>query len=85
MRLWCSIIENKKLESLLETPVSFNVLINEVRQKSFKSQTEYLEKVFNMIDKNDEELIKSCLKNNEISSYEWCIRFKVPTYVRGFN
>jgi 23S rRNA U2552 (ribose-2'-O)-methylase RlmE/FtsJ len=85
MRLWCSIIENKKLESLLETPVSFNVLINEVRQKSFKSQTEYLEKVFNMIDKNDEELIKSCLKNNEISSYEWCIRFKVPTYIRGFN
>ena len=79
MRLWCSIIESQPLETLLETPLDFNILINTLRQNSFKSQTEYLERVFYIIDKNDEELIKSCLKNNEISSYEWCIRFKVPT------
>lgn len=77
MRLWCSILENKPLESLLKR--DNDDLINTLRQNSFKSQTEYLERVFYMIDENDDEIIKKCLKNNEKTSYEWCVRFKVPT------
>ena len=79
MRLWCSILENNQpLDSLLNIENNeFLTLINELRKNSFKSQTEYLEKVFFMIDKNDENIIKKCLKNNEITSYEWCMRFKV--------
>jgi tetratricopeptide (TPR) repeat protein len=30
------------------------------------------------IGQNDSNIIKTCLKNNEKTSYEWCIRFKVP-------
>ena len=79
MRLWCNILENNQpLDSLLNIENNeFLILINELRKNSFKSQTEYLEKVFFMIDKNDENIIKKCLKNNEITSYEWCMRFKV--------
>ena len=78
MRLWCSILENNQsLESLLKTTYEFDIM-NELRRNSFKTQTEYLEKVFYMIDKNDSNIIKTCLKNNEKTSYEWCIRFKVP-------
>ena len=76
MRLWCSILENNQpLESLLKMPYTFNI-IHELQRNSFKTQTEYLEKVFNMIDKNDDNIIKNCLKNNEKTSYEWCARFK---------
>jgi len=76
MRLWCSILENNQpLESLLKMPYTFNI-IYELQRNSFKTQTEYLEKVFNMIDKNDDNIIKNCLKNNEKTSYEWCARFK---------
>jgi hypothetical protein len=57
----------------------FQIRINELRQNSFKSQTDYLERVFNMIDHNDNDLIQRCLYQNEKSSYEWCMRFKVPT------
>jgi 23S rRNA U2552 (ribose-2'-O)-methylase RlmE/FtsJ len=83
MRLWCSIIENNQpLESLIQTEYSkeFKTVINELRENSFKSQTEYLEKVFFMIDKDDDNIIKSCLRKNEVSSYDWCERFKVPIY-----
>ena len=80
MRLWCSILENKPMNSLLhETSEEYEKLIGKIRQNSFKSQTEYLERVFNMIDSNDNDAIQNCLKNNEISSHEWCVRFKVPT------
>ena len=40
-------------------------------------QTEYLEKVFFIIDKNDNNFVESCLKKNERTSFEWCERFKV--------
>ena len=81
MRLWCSILENQSLDSLVKTEYcAFTKIINELRKNSFKSQTEYLEKVFDMIDKNNDDMIKKCLKNNEKTSYEWCMRFKVPVH-----
>ena len=80
MRLWCSILENKQMDSLLyENSEEYEKIIEKLRQNSFKSQTEYLERVFDMIDNNNNDIIQNCLKNNEISSYEWCTRFKVPT------
>lgn len=83
MRLWCNILENNQpLDSLFHTAYApeFSSIIQRLRKESFKSQTEYLERVFFMIDKNDDELIKSYLKRNEKSSYEWCVRFNVPIY-----
>lgn len=83
MRLWCNILENNQpLDSLFNTAYApeFSSIIHKLRKESFKSQTEYLERVFYMIDKNDDELIKSYLKRNEKSSYEWCVRFNVPIY-----
>jgi 23S rRNA U2552 (ribose-2'-O)-methylase RlmE/FtsJ len=81
MRLWCSMLDNKQpVESLftMELPSEFQRVISELRTQSFNRQTEYLEKVFFIIDKNDEALIQNYLKKNEKSSHEWCIRFKVP-------
>jgi 23S rRNA U2552 (ribose-2'-O)-methylase RlmE/FtsJ len=83
MRLWCNILENNEpLESLLKGDYSkeFKSFIEKLRTDSFKTQTDYLEKVFFMIEKNDDIIIKNCLKRNEISSYEWCQRFRVPIY-----
>ena len=37
-----------------------------------------------MIDQNDDSVINTYLKNNEKSSYEWCVRFKVPIH-QEFN
>jgi 23S rRNA U2552 (ribose-2'-O)-methylase RlmE/FtsJ len=81
LRLWCSIIEEEKpLDSLFTQEYSqeFIKILNELRNTSFNKQIEYLEKVFFIIDRNDNTIIKNYLKKNEISSYEWCIRFKVP-------
>lgn len=83
LRIWCSIIENQQsLDSLFMNDYSdeFKNIISNIRENSFKSQIEYLEKVFRIIDKNDNDLINSNLKNNEKSSYEWCVRFNVPIY-----
>jgi 23S rRNA U2552 (ribose-2'-O)-methylase RlmE/FtsJ len=80
MRLWCSILENNQpLESLFKNdlPNDFLRTINDLRTYSFNRQTEYLEKVFFMIDKNDDTLIQNYLKKNEKSSFDWCLRFKV--------
>jgi len=86
LRLWCSILETQPLESLLKTEnEEFTLIINELKQKSFNLQIDYLERVFNMIDKNDEDIIKTCLKNNEKSSYEWCVRFKVPISIQALH
>jgi 23S rRNA U2552 (ribose-2'-O)-methylase RlmE/FtsJ len=85
MRIWCSMISNHQpLESLYKVQYSdeFKNIIDELRKSSFKLQTEYLEKVFEMIDRNDDELIRTYLKKNEKSSYDWCIRFNVPIYVQ---
>ena len=85
MRIWCSMISNRQpLDSLYKIEYSdeFIDIINELRKSSFKLQTGYLEKVFEMIDRNDDELIRSYLKKNEKSSYDWCMRFNVPIYVQ---
>jgi 23S rRNA U2552 (ribose-2'-O)-methylase RlmE/FtsJ len=84
LRLWCSMLENgQPVQSLFKSDysVEFKRTIDELRKHSFNTQTEYLEKVFFIIDKNDEELIQNYLKKNEKTSYEWCLRFKVPIAV----
>jgi 23S rRNA U2552 (ribose-2'-O)-methylase RlmE/FtsJ len=81
MRLWCSMLENNQpLESLfkVDLPSDFLKIVDGLRTHSFNRQTEYLEKVFFIIDKNDDSLIQNYLKKNEKTSYEWCSRFKVP-------
>jgi hypothetical protein len=93
MRLWCSILENNQpLDSLFHAHTShsshstyapeFSAIIQRLRKESFQSQTEYLERVFYMIDKNDDDLIKAYLKKNEKSSYEWCVRFNMPIFAQ---
>ena len=71
---------NQPVDSLFKSnlPADFNRILNELRTHSFNRQTEYLEKVFFMIDKNDNELIQNYLKKNEKTSLDWCIKFKVP-------
>ena len=73
-------LENgQPLESLLKTEnPEFKVLMDELKQNSFQSQIDYLERVFSMIDRNEEDVITQCLKRNKKSSYEWCVRFTVP-------
>jgi len=81
LRLWCNMLENSQpVQALFKTDYSieFKRTIEELRKHSFNTQTEYLEKVFFIIDKNDEELIQNYLKKNEKTSYEWCLRFRVP-------
>jgi 23S rRNA U2552 (ribose-2'-O)-methylase RlmE/FtsJ len=88
LRLWCTILDNnEKLDSLfnLEYSDDFMVRIMEIRTNSYKSQIGYLGRVFQMIDKNDDEKqIKENLKKNERSSLEWCMRFNVPIYPNHF-
>jgi 23S rRNA U2552 (ribose-2'-O)-methylase RlmE/FtsJ len=81
LRLWCSIIDNNQpINSLFRTDYTpeFKKIIEELQKHSFNTQTEYFEKVFFIIDKNDDSLINTYLKRNEKTSYEWCFRFKVP-------
>jgi 23S rRNA U2552 (ribose-2'-O)-methylase RlmE/FtsJ len=88
LRLWCSILEQgAPLHALFDTdyPSDFKKIISDLRHQSFYKQTEYLERVFHIIDQKDENLIQLYLKNNEKSSYEWCVRFKVPIYAQRFR
>ena len=81
LRLWCSIINNNQsLDSLfnIEVPCEFKNALNELRTFSFIRQTRYLEKVFYIINKNDDKLIQDYLNNNIKSSHEWCVRFRAP-------
>ena len=83
MRLWCSILENNQpLDSLfkVDLPADFLRIIDGLRTHSFNRQTEYLEKVFFIINKNDDTLIQNYLKKNEKTSLDWCNRFKVPIF-----
>jgi len=87
LRLWCSIVENHQpLDSLMkqneESCEPFYACLAELRKKSFTIQTEYLERVFDMIEKDNDEIIQSYLMNNERTSYEWCVRFNVPMWER---
>ena len=81
LRLWCSMLQNNQpVEALFNTdiPSDFKAILSELRTFSFIRQTRYLEKVFNIINKNDDKLIQSYLKNNIKSSHEWCVRFRAP-------
>jgi 23S rRNA U2552 (ribose-2'-O)-methylase RlmE/FtsJ len=83
MRLWSNMLENNQpVESLFKNdlPNDFKRTIEDLRKHSFNRQTEYLEKVFFMIDKNDNSLIQNYLKKNEKTSYDWCLKFKVPIF-----
>lgn len=83
LRLWCSMVENQQpLDSLFHTKNrdEFNRIIQELRGKSFRTQTQYLERVFELIKRNDDDLIVNHIQQNERSSYEWCVRFNVPMY-----
>jgi 23S rRNA U2552 (ribose-2'-O)-methylase RlmE/FtsJ len=83
LRLWCNILENnQKIESLFKVEYSedFKKTLNFLCTNSFNKQTEYLEKVFFIINKNDESLIQSYLKKNERASYDWCLYFRVPIF-----
>jgi hypothetical protein len=87
LRVWCSMLENNQsVESLfkMELPDEFLELINKLRTKSFNRQIEYLEKVFFIIDKNDDMIIQNYLKKNELTSLEWCKKFKVPISYQRF-
>lgn len=84
-RIWCSMLENgQPVESLFNTamPLDFNNIIGELRTFSFIRQTDYLKKVFFIINENSEEVITTYLKNNIKKSREWCTRFNVPISAR---
>jgi len=88
LRLWGSMVDNNQpLQSLFKAPYSgeFKAIIAHLRTNSFKTQTDYLEKVFFIINKNDDKLIQSYLKKNQKTSYEWCVRFKAPIYAHRFH
>jgi hypothetical protein len=83
LRIWCSILDHHQpLAALYRTPLpsSFHDIIRVLQQQSFKTQTEYLERVFDMIDRKEEDVIQAYLTQNEKTSYDWCVRFKVPMY-----
>jgi 23S rRNA U2552 (ribose-2'-O)-methylase RlmE/FtsJ len=87
MRVWCCMIENNQsVDRLLKVdyPKEFKKIIEDLRNQSFQSQISYLEKVFFLIDQNDEKLIQKFLKRNEQSSLEWCQRFHVPIVSNRF-
>jgi len=81
MRLWCSQMDGGTGPSvLIKTPYSpaFVQVLEEIRTYSFRVQTEYLQRVFDLIDQSDDEQIKQYLRRNERTSQEWCERFCVP-------
>lgn len=90
LRLWCSIVDPKQeqtghgqqLDSLMVSDYTpeFVEMLDKVRRRSFFLQTEYLHRVFEMIDQNNDDLIKQYVQQNEKTSYDWCVRFNVPMY-----
>jgi hypothetical protein len=81
LRLWCSMLENNQpVEALfnIEVPSEFKNVISDLRTFSFIRQTEYLEKVFFIINKSDDKLIQNYLQNNIKTSHEWCVKFRAP-------
>jgi len=85
MRLWCLLLENQDpLDRLFKDDYQYDetflTWIREQRTNSFSMQVEYLEKVFQMIDreKAGNVLNKKDLLENERHSYDWCMKFNVP-------
>ena len=88
LRIWCSMLDHHQpLATLYRTPLpsSFHDIIRVLQQQSFKTQTEYLERVFDMIDRKEEDVIQAYLTQNEKTSYDWCVRFKVPMYPNRYR
>lgn len=91
LHTWCNRMENKdKMESLLQSEYStdFTENIKRICEASGKSQIEYLKRVFMMIEQNDDDYIRRQLEHNMKLSYEWCLRFNIPTvqrYSSGFT
>ncbi len=83
LRLWSQYVaDNKLLTSLIKQEYCsyFKRVIDNMRDTSFNNQTEYLEKVFFIIDTKDDKIVNTYLKKNEKTSYDWCMRFKMPMY-----
>ena len=88
MRLWCQMIDaGEQIGSLFKVdyPEEFKEVLVELRKNSFKRQTEYLERVFDFIEDCNEEKISRQLLENELASYEWCVRFKAPIYAHRLH
>jgi 23S rRNA U2552 (ribose-2'-O)-methylase RlmE/FtsJ len=83
MRVWCSILESSApLESLFtnEHSSEFMEQLTSMREKSFRSQTNYMRRVFDIIDHGEEGIISKYIDHNLQSSKEWCKHFHVPIY-----
>jgi 23S rRNA U2552 (ribose-2'-O)-methylase RlmE/FtsJ len=85
LRLWVSEAESGVKHTQLFSNTftytkEFTETIEELRNNSFKKQIEYLEKVFNIIETDDKDIIQRYLELNQITSYNWCKYFKVPIY-----
>lgn len=81
MRLWCSQLDGgQEGAELVRSPYGgeFVRVLEEIRARSFHMQTNYLQRVFDLIDQGDDEQIKEYLRRNERTSQEWCERFRVP-------
>jgi 23S rRNA U2552 (ribose-2'-O)-methylase RlmE/FtsJ len=73
-------IVQEQSESKINYQSEFKDIIMKLRENSFKTQSEYLETVFYIIDQQNDDLIKSFLRKNEKYSYNWCMRFRAPIY-----
>jgi hypothetical protein len=81
MQVWSGMINEKsEIYSLVTSEYTndFKTQLLSLQLNSFYIQQEYLERVFNIIAKNDETLIRSYLQKTMKASYEWCVRFNVP-------
>ena len=81
MRLWCEILQNlEPLEELISSPYSAEFVehMNEIKGRSFESQTLYLTQVFEQIDTPNEEHLQEMIRQNEQRCREWCQRYHVP-------
>jgi 23S rRNA U2552 (ribose-2'-O)-methylase RlmE/FtsJ len=88
MRVWCQMIDaGQEIGSLFKSdyPVEFKEILVELQKNSFKRQTEYLERVFDFIENDAEDKVRSQLLENELTSYEWCVRFKAPIYAHRLH
>ena len=85
MRLWCIMLENHEpLEALFREGYQYDPVFTEWiqshRTRAFSTQLEYLDRVFQMIEREQTgaDLTKEDLEENERHSVEWCRRFHVP-------
>ena len=88
LRTWCKEQEIRKQPPrrlLAALPVSFSLTIDSFLRDSVTLQTEYLRKVFHLIEtprtKEEQAVhIRDLLKRHEVISYDWCRAFNAPVY-----